>query len=50
MINVDRLSKTQLQWLNNYHASVVEKLSPVLDAATIAWLKKACAVLGKIVR
>ncbi|MEO6860151.1 MAG: aminopeptidase P family protein [Microcoleus sp.] len=48
LINVDRLSKTQLQWLNNYHASVVEKLSPVLDVATIAWLKKACAVLGKI--
>lgn len=47
LINVDRLSKTQLQWLNNYHASVVEKLSPVLDAATIAWLKKACAVLGR---
>ncbi len=43
LINVDRLSTTQLQWLNNYHASVVEKLSPVLDAATIAWLKKACA-------
>ncbi|MEG5057357.1 M24 family metallopeptidase [Microcoleus sp. A2-C5] len=50
LINGDRLSKTQLQWLNNYHASVVEKLSPVLDAATIAWLKKACAVLGQIVR
>ncbi|MCC3509460.1 MAG: aminopeptidase P family protein [Microcoleus sp. PH2017_17_BER_D_A] len=42
LINVDRLSTTQLQWLNNYHASVVEKLSPVLDAATITWLKKAC--------
>ncbi|MBE9123269.1 aminopeptidase P family protein [Tychonema sp. LEGE 07199] len=48
LIDVDRLSKTQLQWLNNYHASVIEKLSPVLDAATIAWLKKACAALGKI--
>ena len=47
LIDVDRLSKTQLQWLNNYHASVVEKLEPVLDAATIAWLKKAAAVLGK---
>ncbi|MBE9185053.1 aminopeptidase P family protein [Microcoleus sp. LEGE 07076] len=43
LINVDRLSTTQLQWLNNYHTSVVEKLSPVFDATTIAWLKKACA-------
>jgi len=33
--------------LNNYHASVVEKLEPVLDAATIEWLKTACAALGK---
>ena len=46
LINVDRLSKTQLQWLNNYHASVIEKLAPVINAATIAWLKKACTALG----
>ena len=48
LIDADRLSKTQLTWLNNYHGAVVEKLSPVLDAATIEWLKKACAALGKI--
>lgn len=46
LIDGDRLSTTQLQWLNNYHASVIEKLSPVLDAAAIEWLKKACAALG----
>ncbi|MEG3860680.1 aminopeptidase P family protein [Microcoleus sp. herbarium12] len=46
LINVDRLSTTQLQWLNNYHASVIEKLSPVFDAATIAWLRKACAAFS----
>lgn len=48
LINADRLSKTQLAWLNNYHAAVVEKLAPVMDVATIEWLKKACATLGKI--
>ncbi len=48
LINADRLSKTQLAWLNNYHAAVVEKLAPVMDTATIEWLKKACAALGKI--
>ncbi|WP_293125786.1 aminopeptidase P family protein [Microcoleus sp. bin38.metabat.b11b12b14.051] len=46
LINVDRLSKTQLKWLNNYHASVVEKLAPVIDVATIPWLKKACAAFS----
>ena len=48
LINSDRLSKTQLAWLNNYHAAVVEKLAPVMDTATIEWLKKACAALGRI--
>ncbi|MEG3850089.1 aminopeptidase P family protein [Microcoleus sp. herbarium19] len=43
LIDSDRLSKTQLTWLNNYHAAVVEKLAPVMDTATIEWLKKACA-------
>jgi len=47
LINGDRLSKTQLAWLNNYHAAVVEKLAPVMDAATISWLKKAAAALDK---
>lgn len=44
LIAVDRLSKAQLEWLNNYHAAVVEKLSPVLDAAEVEWLKKAVAI------
>jgi Xaa-Pro aminopeptidase len=43
LINVDRLSKTQLAWLNNYHAAVFDKLSPVLDSTTIEWLKIATA-------
>jgi Xaa-Pro aminopeptidase len=41
LINLDRLSQTQLAWLNNYHAAVVEKLSSVIDSATIEWLKTA---------
>lgn len=44
LIAVDRLSKAQLEWLHNYHTAVVEKLSPVLDAAEIEWLKKAVAI------
>lgn len=43
LINADRLSKTQLAWLNNYHAAVVEKLTPAIDSATLEWLKTATA-------
>ena len=41
LINADRLSKTQLAWLNNYHGAVVEKLASAIDSATLDWLKKA---------
>ncbi|MGL5063388.1 MAG: aminopeptidase P family protein [Microcoleus sp.] len=44
LIAVDRLSKAQLAWLNNYHDTVVEKLAPVLDEAEIEWLKKTVAI------
>lgn len=44
LINVDRLSQTQLAWLNNYHSAVVEKLATVCDTATVEWLKKATAI------
>jgi hypothetical protein len=43
LINADRLSKTQLAWLNNYHGAVVEKLGSAIDPATLEWLKKAAA-------
>jgi Xaa-Pro aminopeptidase len=43
LINADRLSKTQLAWLNNYHSAVVEKLGSAIDLATLEWLKKAAA-------
>ncbi len=43
LINADRLSKTQLAWLNNYHSAVVDKLGSAIDSATLDWLKKAAA-------
>ncbi|HBK99407.1 MAG TPA: aminopeptidase [Microcoleaceae bacterium UBA10368] len=43
LINADRLSKTQLAWLNNYHAAVVDKLGSAIDPATLEWLKTAAA-------
>lgn len=39
----EELTKEERQWLNDYHAQVVEKLSPLLSTEEIAWLTKKCA-------
>ena len=41
-IIVDMLTDEELQWLNDYHQMVYEKLAPHLDADEQAWLKEAC--------
>lgn len=45
LIVVDRLSTFERQWIDNYHAYVFEKLSPLLDSEACEWLKKATAPL-----
>jgi len=40
-IDPDLLDADETAWLNAYHAEVRERLSPLLDRATRAWLKKA---------
>lgn len=45
LIAVDRLSTFERQWIDNYHAYVFEKLSPLLDSEACEWLKKATAPL-----
>ena len=42
---VDMLTKEELDWLNNYHAMVLEQISPLLNAQEVAWLTKKCAPL-----
>ena len=39
-IKKDLLSDNEVEWLNNYHLGVYEKLSPFLDEAEMAWLKE----------
>ena len=39
------LSATELAWLDAYHAEVVDKIAPGLDAEHRAWLEVACAPL-----
>ncbi len=45
LIEVERLSSFERQWINDYHAYVFEKLSPSLDSEASEWLKKATAPL-----
>jgi Xaa-Pro aminopeptidase len=40
-IDAELLDADEIDWLNDYHAEVRDKLSPLLDRETRAWLKKA---------
>ncbi len=37
------LTNIERDWLNTYHAKVLEKISNLVSAETLAWLKLACA-------
>ena len=43
LIDRDKLNSQQIEWLENYCALVVDKLSPMLTEAEILWLKQACS-------
>ena len=45
LINNDLLEKNEIAWLNDYHARVYDKISPLVDADTKSWLTKAIASL-----
>lgn len=40
LIDLSVLSDEELAWVNNYHATVFERLSPALDDAQREWLKE----------
>lgn len=44
-IDKSLLSEDELAWLNDYHASVYEKISPFLTNEEVEWLKEACRPL-----
>lgn len=45
LINLDLLSEDDKAWLNRYHATVAERLSPLLSESALTWLKKATTPL-----
>lgn len=44
LIDRTKLNVQQITWLENYYATVIEKLSPMLNESETLWLKQACAV------
>lgn len=42
LIDFSLLTKEEVQWLNDYHAEVFEKLSPLLSQAESRWLQEKC--------
>jgi len=42
LIALNQLELRQRQWLENYHAAIVEKLSPTLETSEADWLREAC--------
>ena len=43
LIDPHLLTREELQWLDAYHAKVLEELSPIVDAGVRPWLEHVCA-------
>ena len=46
LVELDLLAPAERQWLNDYNAEVLEKVTPILkafgDDKAVAWLEKEC--------
>jgi Xaa-Pro aminopeptidase len=49
MIDIDMMTKTELDWLDAYHEQVLETISPLLEADSLAmsWLKRSCEKIDR---
>lgn len=45
-INIHMLERKEINWLNNYHKMVYEKLSPRLEGKALEWLKENTKPIG----
>jgi Xaa-Pro aminopeptidase len=45
MLQTQLLTVAEIDWLNTYHATLIERLGPLLSTSTLAWLKTACATM-----
>ena len=46
LIEPDLLTAAELDWLNAYHARVLDEVGPALDGEQLAWLEKATAPIA----
>jgi Xaa-Pro aminopeptidase len=49
LIKIDLMTKQELDWLDEYHQEVFEKVSPLLEEGSPAmnWLKKSCSKMDR---
>ncbi len=40
LFDIALLTKTEKQWINNYHRDILEKVGPHVEGSTLQWLKK----------
>lgn len=45
-ILVDLMENSELQWLNSYHAHVLERVAPLVQGDALAWLQSRCQPIG----
>ncbi|WP_299134980.1 aminopeptidase P family protein [uncultured Tenacibaculum sp.] len=45
LLNLEQLSTSEINWLNNYHQLVSDKLSPLLNEKEKQWLQQKCKAL-----
>lgn len=45
LIVAEMLSSGERDWINRYHAAVIEKVLPAVSSKTRAWLQNACALI-----
>jgi Xaa-Pro aminopeptidase len=43
LIEQHMLTRDQVEWLNTYHALVLERIGPLLEGEELAWLEEECA-------
>ena len=48
LIDIDLLTGPEQRWIDAYHASVLERVGPLVPEDELAWLAAACAPLGSV--
>ena len=43
LIDIELLNESEIKWINNYHKTVYDKLSPNLDENEREWLSNKCS-------